>query len=150
LKRANGSSPLKNSKNKRPQIIPLSSQVVEMFRELHTLACGSEFVMPGRHKLTRKLSGNSLNKALESVAFENLEHLTIHDLRRTGATLLTEHGWNADVIEKALAHEKTGIRAVYIVAEHLAERRRMLQWWADHIDGIEKGLNVVVGNFGAA
>jgi integrase len=84
------------------------------------------------------------------VAFENLEHLTIHDLRRTGATLLTEHGWNADVIEKALAHEKVGIRSVYIVAEHLAERRRMLQWWADHIDGIEKGLNVVVGNFGAA
>jgi integrase len=78
--------------------------------------------MPGRFKLTRPLSGNSLNKSLESVVFENLEHLTIHDLRRTGATLLTEHGWNADVIEKALAHEKTGIRAVYIVAEHLAER----------------------------
>jgi integrase len=84
-----------------------------------------------------------LNKSLESVIFENLEHLTIHDLRRTGATLLTEHGWNADVIEKALAHEKTGIRAVYIVAEHLAERRRMLQWWADHIDGIVHESNVV-------
>jgi integrase len=91
--------------------------VVEMFRELHPLACGSEYVMPGRFKLTQQLSGISLNKSLESVVFENLEHLTIHDLRRTGATLLTEHGWNADVIEKALAHEKTGIRALYIVAD---------------------------------
>ena len=135
--------PSENSKNKRPQIVPLSSQVVDMFRELHSLACGSQYVMPGRFKLTRPLSGNSLNKSLESVAFENLEHLTVHDLRRTGATLLTEHGWNADVIEKALAHEKTGIRAVYIVAEHLSERRRMLQWWADHIDGIVNGSNVV-------
>jgi integrase len=136
--------PAENSKSKRPQIVPLSSQVVEMFRELQPLACGSEYVMPGRFKITRPLSGNSLNKGLESVTFENLEHLTIHDLRRTGATLLTEHGWNADVIEKALAHEKTGIRAVYIVAEHLAERRRMLQWWANFIDGVEKGSNVLV------
>jgi hypothetical protein len=57
---------------------------------------------------------------------------------------------NADVIEKALAHEKVGIRGVYIVAEHLAERRRMLQWWANFIDGVESGSNVVVGTFANA
>ncbi len=137
--------PTQNSKNKRPQIVPLSTQVIAMLRELQTLACDSEYVLPGRHRRRQPLSPNALNKSLQDAPFfETLEYLTIHDLRRTGATLLTEHGWNADVIEKALAHEIPGVRGVYVVAEHLAERRRMLQWWADFIDAAEKGSNVVM------
>jgi integrase len=135
--------PAANSKNGKEQIVYLSTQVIDMFRELQALSCGSEYVVPGR-RISRPLSPNALNNSLQSAAFENLEHLTIHDLRRTGATLLTEHGWNADVIEKALAHERPGIRGVYVVAEHAAERKRMLQWWADHIDGIEQGSKLVV------
>jgi len=50
-----------------------------------------------------------------------MDPLTIHDLRRTGATLLTEHGFNKDVIEKALSHEPEGIRAVYIIAAYADE-----------------------------
>jgi hypothetical protein len=52
------------------------------------------------------------------------------------------------VIEKALSHEKQGIRAVYILAEHAAERKKMLQWWADYVDGIANESNVIVGHFG--
>ena len=76
-----------------------------------------------------------------------MDPLTIHDLRRTGATLLTGNGFNRDVIEKALSHEKQGIRAVYILAEHAAERKRMLQWWADYVDAIMNESKVIVGNF---
>jgi integrase len=79
----------------------------------------------------------------------DMDPLTIHDLRRTGATLLTEHGFNRDVIEKALSHEAAGIRAVYIVAEYAEQRKRMLQWWGDYVDGIVNESKVIVGNFGA-
>ena len=78
-----------------------------------------------------------------------MDPLTIHDLRRTGATLLTEHGFNRDVIEKALSHEAKGIRAVYILAEYADTRKQMLQWWADYVDSIVTESKVIVGNFGS-
>jgi len=76
-----------------------------------------------------------MNKAVEGLSL-SIEPVTIHDLRRTGATMLTEHGFNRDVIEKALSHEARGIRAVYIIAEFSEQRKQMLQWWADYIDSI--------------
>jgi integrase len=103
--------------------------------------------LPGRGSLTRPFAANALNKALEGLTFD-MEPLTIHDLRRTGASLLTEHGFNRDVIEKALSHEPEGIRRVYIVAEYAEQRKKMLQWWADYVDGIISESRVIVGNFG--
>ena len=119
-----------NSKNGKPHIVYLSTHAAEMFRELRVLAGESELVLPGRCSIKRPFAANALNKALEGLTFD-MNPLTIHDLRRTGATLLTEKGFNKDVIEKALNHTRKGIRAVYIVAEHAVERKRMLQWWAE-------------------
>jgi integrase len=141
--------PEENAKTGKPHIVYLAKQVAEMLRELKALAGESELVMPGRGSLTRPFAANALNKALEGLTFE-MDPLTIHDLRRTGATLLTEHGFNRDVIEKALSHEAQGIRAVYIVAEFGEQRKRMLQWWADYVDGIVNESKVIVGNFGGA
>jgi len=76
-----------------------------------------------------------------------MEPLTIHDLRRTGATLLTERGFNQDVIEKALSHEREGIRSVYIIAEYAEQRKEMLQWWADYVQDLLNESRVIVGNF---
>jgi integrase len=118
-----------------------------MFRELRALAGASDLVLPGRNSIRRPFAANALNKALEGLTFD-MDPLTIHDLRRTGATLLTERGFPSDVIEKALSHEKQGIRAVYILAEHAAERKRMLQWWADYVDSIVSESKVIAGNFG--
>jgi integrase len=60
---------------------------------------------------------------------------TVHDLRRTGATLLNELGFNSDWIEKSLAHEDNrSSRGVYNKAEYEPQRRHMLQEWADMID----------------
>jgi integrase len=136
-----------NAKTGKPHIVYLSTQVADMFRELKALAGESELVLPGRGSLRKPFARNALNKALEGLAFD-MEPLTIHDLRRTGATLLTEKGFNRDVIEKALSHEKQGIRAVYILAEHAPERKKMLQWWADYVDSIVNESKVIVGNFG--
>jgi integrase len=139
--------PSENAKTGKPHMVYLSTQVAGMFRELKALAGDSELVLPGRGSLTRPFAKNSLNKALEGLTFD-MDPLTIHDLRRTGATLLTEHGFNKDVIEKALSHEHEGIRAVYIVAEYAEQRKKMLQWWADYVDSICNESKVIVGNFG--
>ncbi len=142
--------PPENSKTGKPHIVYMSTQVAEMFRELKALAGDSELVLPGRSSIIRPFAKNALNKALEGLTFEGMEPLTIHDLRRTGATLLTEKGFNKDVIEKALSHEHDGIRAVYIIAEYAEQRKQMLQWWADHIHGLMNESKVIVGNFRTA
>lgn len=141
--------PTENAKSDKPHIVYISTQVAEMLQELKRLACNSELVLPGRGSLTKPFAKNALNKALEGVTFD-MSPVTIHDLRRTAATQLTEHGFNRDVIEKALSHEAEGIRAVYIIAEYAEQRKKMLQWWGDYVDGIMNESKVVVGNFGTA
>jgi integrase len=68
-------------------------QVAAIFQELKALAGESELVLPGRSSIRKPFAANALNKALEGLAFD-MDPLTIHDLRRTGATLLTEKGFN--------------------------------------------------------
>jgi integrase len=134
--------PEENAKTGKPHIVYLSTQVAEMFRELKALAGDSELVLPGRGSITRPFAANALNKALEGLTFD-MDPLTIHDLRRTGATLLTERGFNRDVIEKALSHEPVGIRAVYIVAEYAEQRKKMMQQWANYLDKLKAGAEVI-------
>jgi integrase len=141
--------PEANAKTGKPHIVYLSAQVAALFRELKALAGESELVLPGRSSIRKPFAANAINQALEGLIFD-MDPLTIHDLRRTGATLLTEKGFNRDVIEKALSHETQGIRAVYILAEYAAERTKMLQWWADYVDSIVNESTVVAGNFGSA
>lgn len=141
--------PAEHAKNKKPHMVYLSRQIVQMFEELRTLAGESLLVLPGRGSLRRPFAANALNKALEGLSFD-MDPLTIHDLRRTAATLLTENKFDKDVIEKALNHTREGIRAVYILAEHAEERKRMLQWWADYVDALVSETKVLMGNFWAA
>ncbi len=72
-------------------------------------------------------------KALEGVNFP-IPPFTIHDLRRTGSTILHERGFSSDVVEKALNHTIGGVRGVYNRAEYAEQRREMLQSWADYVD----------------
>ncbi len=139
--------PADHAKNGKPHIVYMSAQVAALFRELEALAGGSALVLPGRSSLRRPFASNALNKALEGLTFD-MDPLTIHDLRRTGATLLTEKGFDKDVIEKALSHERQGIRAVYILAEYAEQRKKMLQWWGDYVDGIVNESNLLWGKFG--
>jgi integrase len=124
--------PAENSKTGKAHIVYLSRQALEMFRELKFLAGGSELVMPGRWSLTRPYAHTTLNNGLKlAMAGKGLLPFTVHDLRRTGATLLNELGWNSDVVEKALNHTASGVRGVYNRAQYASQRREMLQAWAD-------------------
>ena len=78
----------------------------------------------------------------------DIPHFTVHDLRRTGSTRLHEANFLPDIVETALGHRVGGVRGVYNRARYAEQRRDMLQWWADWIDSLEAGANVVIGRFG--
>lgn len=127
--------PAHNSKTGQPHTVYLSTQAAALFEELRRLASGSEYVLPSRSSLKKPFAKNALNKALiVAMAGQDIPAFTIHDLRRTASTLLHEHGWNSDVVEKALNHTIGGVRGVYNRAQYADQRRGMLQSWADFVD----------------
>ena len=142
--------PAERMKKDKPHLVPLSRQAVAMFEELKGLASKSPWVLPSRNTLKEPIAHSTLNQAIRSLDL-GVRDFVIHDFRRTASTQLHEAGFNSDWIEKALAHEQKGVRGVYNKAEYLAQRREMLQWWADLVDAqIEEGRKVVIGRFGKA
>jgi integrase len=142
--------PAERMKKDKPHLVPLSRQAMAMFEELKGLASKSHWVLPSRNTLKEPIAHSTLNQAIRSLDL-GVRDFVIHDFRRTASTQLHEAGFNSDWIEKALAHEQKGVRGVYNKAEYLAQRREMLQWWADLVDTqIEEGRKVVIGRFGKA
>ncbi|MGV6904238.1 MULTISPECIES: tyrosine-type recombinase/integrase [unclassified Brucella] len=132
--------PKERMKRRNPHLVFLSRQVLEIFTALKTFAGGSEYVLPSRYDSDLPMSSATLNQVLALTyrlaqkEGQSLGKFGPHDLRRTASTLLHEAGYNTDWIEKCLAHEQKGVRAVYNKAEYRDQRRAMLQDWADMID----------------
>ena len=133
--------PKARMKRRNPHRVYLSSQVMDIFVALKTFAGGSRYVLPSRYDPDKPMSSATLNQVLtltyrlaqkEGV---ELEKFGPHDLRRTASTLLHEAGYNTDWIEKCLAHEQQGMRAVYNKAEYAEQRKSMMQDWADMVAG---------------
>lgn len=128
-------------KRRNPHNVYLSRQAMDILVAFKTCAGGSRYVLPSRYDPDLPMNGASLNRVLAVVAQVarkdgcTLDDFSPHDLRRTASTLLHEAGFNTDWIEKCLAHEQRGVRAVYNKAEYAQQRRDMLQEWADMIDG---------------
>lgn len=146
FKRSQWEIPKERMKKRRSHIIYLSRQAMDIMTSFKVCAMGSEYLIPGRYDLRKPLSNAALNNVIDGVVKRinakgiSFEPLTVHDLRRTASTLLHEAGFNTDWIEKCLAHEQKGVRAVYNKAEYAEQRRDMLQQWADMVDGwIEEG-----------
>lgn len=132
--------PAARMKRRNPHNIYLSKQVLDIFVALKTCAGGSKYVLPSRYDPDTPMSKATLNQVTK-LTFEaaqkdgkQLDKFGPHDLRRTASTLLHEAGYNSDWIEKCLAHEQKGVRAVYNKAEYADQRRSMLQDWANMID----------------
>lgn len=130
-------------KMKAAHLVPLSSQAVAILRELHALTGGGRHVFPGLRP-NRIMSENTINAALRALGYSGRE-MTGHGFRSMAATRLNEMGWNADAIERQLAHAETNkVREAYThAAQYLPERVRMMQAWADYLDGLRAGGNVV-------
>jgi integrase len=132
--------PKERMKRRLPHVVYLSRQALDYFIALKTFAGGSEYVLPSRYDSDLPMSNATANQVLTLTyrlaqkEGKSLGKFGPHDLRRTASTLLHEAGYNTDWIEKCLAHEQRGVRAVYNKAEYAEQRRSMLQDWADMID----------------
>jgi integrase len=132
--------PARKMKMRRPHRVPLAHQALTILRDLQQITAGSRYLFPSVRSWHRPISDNTLNAALRSLGYDKTE-LTIHGLRSTASTLLNESGkWNADAIERQLAHQEANeIRSAYThAAEFWQERVRMMRWWADELDRMKE------------
>ncbi len=136
--------PASRMKGRIEHLVPLASQSVEILRDLHRLTGTGALVFPGARSDARPLSDNGVRTALRSMGYSNTD-MTPHGFRAMASTLLNELGWQPDIIERQLAHvEQNRVRAAYHRAEYLAERVRMMQAWADYLDGLKSGAEAKV------
>jgi len=129
--------PAARMKMKEQHIVPLARQVMEILRELQIYTGRGRFVFPAIGRRLRPMSENTVSAALRSIGYSS-DEMTAHGFRSLASTLLNEQGWNPDLIELQLAHkERNKVRAAYNRAQRLAERRQMMQAWADYLDGLK-------------
>ena len=136
LDKAEWALPEAHSKTDTPLIVPLSRQAVDLLRAQRARHPHSSVVFPMRAANDTPIAASTLNRALNRIHVK-IEHFTVHDLRRTAATNLSEQEYNTDVIEKSLNHKLKGVRGVYNRAQYATQRRQMLQAWADWLDELQ-------------
>jgi len=133
--------PAERMKMKAAHIVPLSRQAVAILCELRTMSGDSRYILPGRNP-DKTISNNTLLFALYRLGYKG--KMTGHGFRAVASSALNEAGYRPDVIERQLAHkEPNKVRSAYNRAEYLPERRTMMQQWADMVDALAKGANVV-------
>lgn len=137
--------PAERMKMDRDHIVPLSRQAVLILKELHEITGHSDLLFPGLRSPHKPISDVTLLKVIQLLGYVDENKITPHGFRHTASTILNEHRFDKDFIEKQLAHkDKNRVRSVYNHAEYLDERRKMMQWYADHMDDLKsKGQNAV-------
>lgn len=138
--------PAEKMKMKQPHIVPLSRQAVKILKELQPLTKNSRYVFPSNRSYDRPMSENTLNVAIRRLGYTK-EEMTAHGFRAMAKTILEEGEglqFRPDFIEHQLAHAvKDPNGRAYNRTSHLAERRKMMQVWADYLDGLKQGAKVI-------
>ena len=137
--------PGEKMKMRDPHIVPLSTQAAAILLELQPLTGRGRYVFPSARTPNgdRCMSENAVLAALRRLGYTK-DEMTGHGFRSMASTLLNEQGWHRDAIERQLAHtERNAVRAAYNYAEHLPERRKMMQAWADYLDGLKRSADVI-------
>ncbi|QJB70321.1 tyrosine-type recombinase/integrase [Parasphingorhabdus halotolerans] len=136
-------------KMRRPHAVPLSDQALAILRKVEHDASLSPFLFPSLRSNDRPMSDNTLNAALRRLGYGQNE-MTAHGFRAMAATLLNEMGiWNADAIERQLAHaDNNGVRRAYARGQYWDERVRMMQHWSDYLDQLKSGATILRPKFG--
>lgn len=135
------SIPKERMKRSKAHNVYLAQQAIDILIALKTCAGNSKYLLPSRYDADAPMSRATFNRITTAVVVRAkkeglpLEPFTVHDLRRTGSTLLNELGFNSDWIEKCLAHEDgRSSRGIYNKAEYEHQRRHMMQEWANLVD----------------
>ena len=128
--------PAERMKMRRQHLVPLSRQAISILRELQKYSGEGKFLFPSIRTEVRPISDATMLNALRRMGYQKHE-MSVHGFRSIASTLLNELGYNRDWIERQLAHgEQDEVRAAYNYAEYLPERRKMMQAWADYLDGL--------------
>ncbi|HGX3876600.1 tyrosine-type recombinase/integrase [Escherichia coli] len=127
----------RGSKMRTEHLVPLSTQALDILKEIHTISGEYELIFTGDHNPWKPMSENTVNNALRLMGYDTKVDVCGHGFRAMACSSLIESGlWSKDAVERQMSHqERNGVRAAYIhKAEFLDERRLMLQWWADFLD----------------
>ncbi|MFQ6284721.1 tyrosine-type recombinase/integrase [Yersinia enterocolitica] len=135
----------RGSKMHTPHLVPLSRQALAVLDKIKRLNGNRDLIFVGDHDPRKPMSENTVNNALRVMGYDTKVEVCGHGFRTMACSSLIESGmWSKDAVERQMSHqERNSVRASYIhKAEHLDERRLMLQWWADFLDANrEKGIS---------
>ena len=147
LESATWEIPAGRMKIRKPHRVPLAPRAMAILQDLRKLTGNDRFLFPSVRSVARCMSENTLNAALRRMGFRN-EDMTSHGFRASASSMLNESGlWNADAIERQLAHvDGDSVRRAYARAEFWDERVKMMAWWADRCKALRSGDIVIPFN----
>lgn len=121
----------------------LPRQGLEILRELHKYTGGTQYLFPNQRDHTKPMSGDAIRMALNRMGYEG--RMTTHGFRALAMTTLKEKlGYRHETVDRQLAHaQKDKIASAYDRAQFLDERKKMMQHWADYLDGVKANNNVI-------
>lgn len=131
----------RGAKMRTAHIVPLSEQAIAILERIKEISGGYELVFPGDHNPYRPMCENTINKALRIMGWDTKQDICGHGFRAMACSALMESGlWSQDAVERQMSHqERNTVRMAYIHrAEHLEERKAMMQWWSDYLDMCRK------------
>lgn len=124
--------PKERMKKRRPHLVPLSTQAIDILKKLQEITGNYSLVFPGRNDARKPMSEASINKVIKLLGYHG--RLTGHGFRHTMSTILHEHGFESAWIEMQLAHvDRNSIRGTYNHAQYLNQRREMLNWYTSAV-----------------
>lgn len=132
------------SKMRTPHLVPLSRQAIKILKQIYQFSGNHDLIFIDDHNPRKPMSENTVNNALRMMGYDTKTEVCGHGFRTMACSSLIESGlWSKDAVERQMSHqERNSVRADYIhKAEHIEERRLMVQWWADYLDANrEKGI----------
>lgn len=121
-------------KGRRQHVVPMSDQVIAILESLKLITGMSQYVFAGRNSKDKSISENTVLGVIRYIGYDGLA--SGHGFRHQFSTILHDHNWPSEAIERQLAHtDRNNIRGIYNHAQYLDKRREMMQWWADWLDG---------------
>ncbi|MFP0197818.1 integrase domain-containing protein [Pseudomonas sp. PHC1] len=130
--------PAERMKKRRAHVIPLTEHALALLQTIKPYSGHREHVFPADRNPRTHCNSQTANMALKRMGFEG--RLVSHGMRSMASTILNEHGWDAELIEVALAHvDKDEVRSAYNRADYIERRRPMMAWWSEHIQQAATG-----------
>jgi len=141
--------PAERMKMGTEHIVPLSRQATAVLDELSPITGSDNYLFTGERSRLKPISENTMIYAMYRMGYKS--RATPHGFRTNASSILNEEGFTPDAIERQLSHlERNKVRGAYTQhAEYLPERIKMMSWWANYLDELESGSNVIAGSFGA-